>query len=342
MVSAKAAGKIQTMSWTRKKVAVTGAGGFIGSHLCEALVERGAEVTALLHYNGRGDIANIRFLPAEVRSSLRVVFGNVEDGDFVSRELRGQEVVFHLAALIGIPYSYIAPRSYVRTNVEGTVNVLEAARAWDLEKVIHTSTSEVYGTAKYVPIDEKHCLQGQSPYSASKIGADKLVESYHRSFGLRIATVRPFNTFGPRQSARAVIPAIISQALSTAAQIQLGSLEPVRDLTYVKDVVRGFIQVAESPKTVGEVVNIGTGSGISVGGLAAEILRIMGCQKPIITEEERVRPPESEVFRLICNNTKARELTGWSPEYSLQRGLGEVITFVSANLDRFAPERYAV
>jgi len=330
------------MSWTAKKILVTGAGGFIGSHLCEALVEKGAVVTALLHYNGRGDFGNIDLLSSEVQRSLKIVLGNVEDSDFVSREVKGQNVVFHLAALIGIPYSYLAPRSYVRTNIEGTVNVLEAARAWEIEKVIHTSTSEVYGTAMYVPIDENHPLQGQSPYSASKIGADKLAESYYRSFGLRVATVRPFNTFGPRQSARAVIPAIISQALSKAAQVQLGSLEPVRDLTYVKDLVRGFIQVAESPKTVGEVVNIGSGSGISVGDLAAEILNIMGCRKPIITERQRVRPPESEVYRLICSNTKARELTGWSPEYSLHRGLGEVIAFVSANLDRFTPERYAV
>jgi NAD dependent epimerase/dehydratase len=330
-----------TMHWEAKRVFVTGAGGFIGSHLCEALVEQGAEVTALIHYNARSDVGNLDFLPAEPRRALRIVFGNVEDADFLSHQIKGQQVVFHLAALIGIPYSYIAPRSYARTNIEGTINILETARAWDIEKVVHTSTSEVYGTALYVPIDEKHPLQGQSPYSASKIGADKLAEAYHRSFGVQVATVRPFNTFGPRQSGRAVIPAIISQALSKP-EIRLGSLEPIRDLTYVKDTVRGFIKVAEAPDTVGQVVNLGTGTGVTIGDLAHEILRLMSCQKPIMTDAERIRPAQSEVFRLICDNTKAKELAGWSPEYALSRGLEEVIRFVSAHPERFAPERYAV
>ncbi len=329
------------MIWNGKRVLVTGAGGFVGSHLSEALVEAGAEVTALVRYNARGDFGNIEFIPGEVRRSLHVVFGNVEDGDFVSRQVKGQDVIFHLAALIGIPYSYLAPRSYVRTNVEGTLNVLEAARNWEIARVIHTSTSEVYGTALYVPIDEKHPLQGQSPYSASKIGADKLAESYHRSFGLPVATVRPFNTFGPRQSARAVIPNIISQAVSET-EIRLGALDPVRDLVFVKDTARGFMAIAESARTVGETVNLGTGQGISVGDLAAEILSTMGCTKPVVSVGERVRPAQSEVFRLICDNTKAKELAGWTPQYSLRDGLVQTIDFVSRNVSLFKTGRYAV
>ncbi len=329
------------MNWSAKRVLVTGAGGFIGSHLCEALAEAGAEVTALVRYNARGDYGNLEFLPDDVRGSLHVVFGNVEDGDFVSRQTKGQEVIFHLAALIGIPYSYLAPRSYVRTNVEGTLNILEAARTCGVPRVVHTSTSEVYGTALYVPIDEKHPLQGQSPYSASKIGADKLAESYHRSFSLPVATVRPFNTFGPRQSARAVIPNIISQALSQP-EVRLGALDPVRDLTFVKDTVRGFMKVAESDAAVGETVNVGTGEGISIGDLAIQILGIMGCTKPVVSVGERVRPAQSEVYRLICDNTKARELTGWSPGWSLRDGLAETVTFVSGNLSQFKTGRYAV
>src|SRR5437867_3255020 len=219
------------MSWRSKRVLVTGAGGFIGSHLCEALLATGAEVTAMLRYSSRCDWGNLEFLPPEDKSRLKVVAGNIEDSDFVAQQVKGKEVIFHLAALIAIPYSYLAPRSYVRTNVEGTLNVLEAARNYGVEKVVHTSTSETYGTALYVPIDEKHPLQGQSPYSASKIGADKIAESYHRSYELPVATIRPFNTFGPRQSARAIIPTIISQALSQS-EIKLGSLDPVRDLSY--------------------------------------------------------------------------------------------------------------
>lgn len=329
------------MNWNGKRVLVTGAGGFIGSHLCEALAETGANVTALVRYNARGDSGNLEFIPDAVRRSLHVVFGNVEDSDFVNRQVKGQEVVFHLAALIGIPYSYLAPRSYVRTNVEGTLNLLEAARLWEVPKVLHTSTSEVYGTALYVPIDEKHPLQGQSPYSASKIGADKLAESYHRSFGLPVATVRPFNTYGPRQSARAVIPNIISQALSEP-EIRLGALDPVRDLNFVKDTVNGFVAIAASDRTVGETVNLGTGLGTTIGDLAKQILSIMGCAKPVVSVGERVRPEQSEVYQLVCDNAKARDLADWAPQWSLRDGLAETIAFVSRNLSLFNTGRYAV
>jgi NAD dependent epimerase/dehydratase len=330
------------MDWRAKKVFVTGAGGFIGSHLCQSLLVLGADVTAMLHYSSREDWGNLEFLEAAEKSSLKVVSGNIEDSDFVARQVKGKDVVFHLAALIGIPYSYVAPRSYVRTNVEGTLNILEAGRLCGVERVIHTSTSETYGTALYVPIDEKHPLQAQSPYSASKIGADKLAESYFRSFDVPVTTVRPFNTFGPRQSARAVIPAIITQAL-TGAEIRLGSLQPVRDLNFVKDIVQGFIRVAEADVVIGETVNLGSGQGVSVGELAEIILsRIMNCGKPVIGENERVRPAASEVFTLICDARKAREIAGWKPEFSLQEGLAETVDFVSRHLDRFRPEQYSV
>lgn len=329
------------MTWIGKKVLVTGAGGFIASHLCEAMLEAGAEVTAMIHYNSQNSWGNLEFLSPQHRAALNVIAGNIEDSDFVARQVKNNQVVFHLAALIAIPYSYIAPRSYIRTNIEGTLNVLEAARNFDIEKVVHTSTSETYGTAIYTPIDENHPLQGQSPYSASKIGADKIAESYYLSFELPVSTIRPFNTYGPRQSARAVIPTIISQAL-TQKEIRLGSLDPVRDLTYVKDTVRGFIKVAESEKTIGQVTNIGFGEGITIGELAKTILSIMGSDKQIVLDSNRVRPSKSEVFKLICDNTKAQTTIGWQPEYSLEAGLKEVITFVSNNQGIFKSDQYAV
>ena len=329
------------MNWKDRKVLVTGAGGFIGSHLCEELLEAGANLTAMVHYNGRGDWGNLEYLSFDRRSSLHVVAGNVEDSDFVARQVRGQEVVFHLAALIAIPYSYVAPRSYVRTNVEGTLNVLEAARHFGVDRVVHTSTSETYGTAQYTPMDEKHPLQGQSPYSASKIGADKIAESYHRSFNLPVAIVRPFNTFGPRQSSRAIIPTIIGQAL-TQEQIHLGSLEPVRDLTYVKDTVEGFLRVAEAETAIGEVINLGSGWGSSIGVLAQTILKIMKCDKPLVLDNTRVRPHQSEVFNLVCDRRKALVLTDWQPSWSFEDALSVVIEFITSHLERYKTNRYII
>jgi NAD dependent epimerase/dehydratase len=328
--------------WVGKRVLVTGAGGFIGSHLCEALVSAGAEVSAMIHYSSRSDWGNLELLSPEHRQSLNVVSGDIQDSDFVMRQVKGQAVVFHLAALIGIPYSYVAPRSYLRTNIEGTLNVVEAARHFDsIERIVHTSTSETYGTALYTPIDEKHPLQGQSPYSASKIAADKMAESYHLAFDLPVSTIRPFNTYGPRQSARAVIPTIISQAL-TRPQIHLGSLDPVRDLNFVKDTVLGFIKIAESTKTIGQVTNIGHGKGITIGELAQMILTIMQVDKPIVADANRVRPSASEVFTLICNNTQAGEIADWRPQYSLEAGLRETIDFVQQNLNLFKSDQYSV
>lgn len=322
------------------KVLVTGAGGFIGSHLVEALVARGAEVTAMVHYDARPDLSNLEMASTPVRSKIKVISGNIEDPFFVSSAVAGQDIVFHLAALIAIPYSYVAPASYVRTNVEGTLNVLEAARTHKVARVVHTSTSETYGTALYTPIDEKHPLQGQSPYSASKIGADKLAESYYLSFGLPVATIRPFNTFGPRQSARAVIPTIISQALSSAPVVKLGSLSPLRDLNYVADTVEGFIAVAESDQALGEVINVGSGKAISIGDLATLILRLAGVNKEIVCEAERTRPEKSEVMTLLADARKAEALTGWKPRVGLEQGLLETIAFIRNHADRFRADVY--
>jgi NAD dependent epimerase/dehydratase len=329
------------MNLSGKKVLVTGAGGFIGSHVCEALLEAGAEVTAMIHYSSRSDYGNLEFLAPQHKAALQVVAGNIEDSAVVARQVKGKDVVFHLAALIAIPYSYVAPISYVKTNIEGTLNVLEAARNFEVERVIHTSTSETYGTAIYTPIDEKHPLQGQSPYSASKIGADKIAESYSLSFNLPVVTIRPFNTYGPRQSARAVIPTIISQAL-TQDEIRLGSLEPVRDLSYVKDTAQAFVKLALAENINGELLNIGTGKGISIGELAETILELMNCAKPVVQEETRVRPEKSEVFKLICDNRKVIEKTDWRPQYSLRQGLAETIEFVSQNLSFYKPEKYTL
>lgn len=322
-----------------KKVLVTGAGGFIGSHVVEALVAAGATTTAMVRYNSGSLIGNLAFLDAKSRAAVRVVSGTIEDSDFVYQTIKGQDIVLHLAALIAIPYSYEAPRTYVRTNVEGTLNVLEAARRYDIARVVQTSTSEVYGTAVRTPIDENHPLQGQSPYSASKIAADKLAESYCRSFGTPVVTLRPFNTFGPRQSARAFIPTIISQALDRE-EVRLGSLTPERDMTFVRDTVDGFLAAATTPGIEGMTINLGTGTTYSVGWFAKRILDIMGVDKPLVQEEERLRPAKSEVMKLVSDNARAREVMGWSPKISLDDGLRRVIEFVREHQWFYQTDRY--
>ena len=323
------------------KVFVTGAGGFIGSHLCSYLIQLGADVTAMLHYNSRSDWANLEFLPKEEKASLQIVRGNVEDAGFMDRHIKGMDTVFHLAALIGIPYSYEAPLSYIRSNIEGTVNVLEAVRKFDVGRLVHTSTSETYGTARYTPINEDHPLQAQSPYSATKISADKLAESYYRSFEVPVTTLRPFNTYGPRQSARAVIPTIISQLL-TEDEVRLGELRPVRDFNYVEDTVRGFIAAATTPAAVGKVINVGHGKGIAIGDLVRILMKIMNVEKSIVADKERIRPKDSEVFELVCDNSRAKELMGWSPKVSLREGLGRCVEFVEANAHLYKSGRYEV
>ncbi len=280
-------------------------------------------------------------MPSQVKDHLEVVAGDITDPFGVARALAGCEVVFHLAALIAIPYSYIAPAQFVAVNCGGTLNLLETARQQEVERFVHTSTSETYGTAQYTPINERHPLKGQSPYAASKIGADKLAESYYLSFGVPVAIIRPFNTYGPRQSARAVIPTIISQALNGEI-IRLGSLSPVRDLNYVSDTVEGFIKVAESPRAVGEVINIGSGKSVSIGELAGKIIDLLGGNKRIITEDERVRPEASEVLELLCDHRKARELIGWEPRVNLEEGLARTIKFIRGNLSRYKPDIYNV
>jgi NAD dependent epimerase/dehydratase len=328
------------VSWASKKVLVTGAGGFIGSHLCEALVDAGAHVTALIRYSSRSDWGNLEHLPREKRAALSLLPGNVEDPHFVLRAVEGHEVVFHLAALITIPHSYVAPSSYPRTNVEGTLNVLEAARFHGTPRVVHTSTSETYGTAQYTPIDEKHPLQAQSPYAASKIGGDKIAESYWRAFGAPVATLRPFNTYGPRQSARGVIPSIISQAVF-GGEVRLGNVQPVRDMTFVSDTVAAFMAIATCDAAVGEVVNVGSGSGISVAELSATVLRLLGKELPVVIDEERVRPESSEVHELVCDNRKAAHLFGWGPTVKLEEGLARTVDFVRAHPQLFKPDVYA-
>jgi len=326
--------------WTGKKVVVTGAGGFIGSHLVEALVTAGASVTAVVRYNSNSLIGNLGFLDNRVRTATNIAAGNIEDSDFMYNTIKGNEIVLHLAALIAIPYSYEAPRSYIRTNVEGTLNVLEATRRYDVARVVHTSTSEVYGTALRVPIGEDHPLQGQSPYSASKIGADKLAESYYRSFGTPVMTLRPFNTYGPRQSARAFIPTIISQAL-TRDEIRLGSLTPERDMTFVSDTVAGFMAAALTPGIEGMTINLGTGETHSVGWFAEWLLKLMNIAAPIVRDEQRMRPELSEVLKLVSDNALARGVMNWTPKVTLDDGLRQTIAFVREHRARFRNDGYA-
>lgn len=327
------------MPWQGKNVLVTGGGGFIGSHLCEELVQMGANVTALVHYNSGNREGNLEEVGPDLKSAIDIVAGDITDPFLVREITRGKDVVFHLAALVAIPYSYLAPLSYVRTNVEGTMNVLEACRINQVPKLVHTSTSETYGTAQYTPIDERHPLVGQSPYSASKIAADKMAESYYLSYNLPVSTIRPFNTFGPRQSLRAVIPTIITQALRKN-QVCLGSLEPVRDFSYVKDTVAGFIKVAEAECCTGKVTNIGSGAAVSVGRVVEIIQSILGKPFAVIQEEQRKRPVNSEVFNLICNNQQARERTGWEPAYSLEQGLEKTIEYFKTK--KLSKDNYVV
>ena len=316
--------------WSRKKVLVTGAGGFIGSHLIERLLDLGADVKGFVRYNSRNDWGLLEIIPPQKLDSLQIVSGDLQDFDAVFSAVRDVDVIFHLGSLISIPYSYIRPRDTIENNILSTLNILTAARDLGVEKVVHTSSSEVYGTALYVPIDEKHPLQGQSPYSASKIGADKIAESFYCSFDLPVATIRPFNTYGPRQSARAIIPTIITQAIDQE-KIKLGSLFPTRDYTFVKDTVNGFISTAESKSSIGEVINIGSNFEISMGDLAQRISSLLNKDIEITQDSSRVRPLKSEVKRLWCDNAKAKRLLGWEPQVSLDEGLKETIEWISEN-----------
>lgn len=326
------------MDWADKRILVTGADGFIGSHLAERLVELGAKTRAFVHYNSLGSWGWLD--ESAVRNELEVVAGDIRDRDSVARATGGVDVVFHLAALIAIPWSYDAPLSYVQTNVEGTLNVLRASVDSGIQLVVHTSTSEVYGTARSVPIDESHPLQAQSPYAASKIGADKLAEAFHLSFGLPVATLRPFNTYGPRQSARAVIPTIVTQLLS-GSEIRLGNLAPTRDFTFVRDTAEAFVRVAEAPAAIGRVINAGSGRETSIGELAGRIARLMGADAGVELDPQRVRPDGSEVERLLADAALARELIGWQPTTELDDGLRETIEWLQRNTGRYRPEQYA-
>lgn len=318
------------MNLKGKKILVTGADGFIGSHLTEELVKQGLDVRAFVFYNSFNSWGWLDSLPKDILANLEVFAGDIRDPYGVKQAMKGCQVVLHLAALIAIPYSYHSPDTYVDTNIKGTLNILQAARELGVEKVVHTSTSEVYGTARFVPITEEHPLQGQSPYSATKIAADQLALSFYKSFNTPVAIIRPFNTYGPRQSARAVIPTIITQIAAGERKIKLGALHPTRDFNYVKDVVRGFIAVASSPKSVGEVINIGSNYEISIGETARLIAEVMNVEIEIITDDARLRPEKSEVERLWADNTKAKELLGWEPEYGGREGLKRGLTDTAA------------
>jgi dTDP-glucose 4,6-dehydratase len=327
------------VNWKSKSVLVTGAGGFIGSHLAEALVRAGAQTRAMVHYNGAGRRGWLD--ESDLREEMEIIAGDIRELDSVRAALKGVEVVFHLAALIAIPYSYVSPSSYVSTNIGGTLNLLQEALHSGVERVVHTSTSEVYGTAQQIPIAEAHRLQAQSPYSATKIGADKLAESFHRSFGLPVSIVRPFNTYGPRQSARAIIPTIITQALANEP-IRIGNLTPTRDFNYVEDTVRGFLLNAASKKAIGQVINLGSGKEMSISDLARTICSLVGSDCRIIQEEQRIRPTESEVERLCADNRLASELLGWQPQVSLRDGLQQTLEWLRDNTKRYRPGVYAV
>lgn len=323
------------MNFKNKKILITGADGFIGSHLAEEMVRRGHEVRAFVLYNSFNSWGWLDSSPKEIRENLDVFCGDIRDPHGVKKAMKGCAVVIHLAALIGIPYSYHSPDTYVDTNIKGTLNVIQAARELGVEKVVHTSTSEVYGTAKIVPITEDHPLHGQSPYSATKIGADQIALSFYKSFGTPVSIIRPFNTYGPRQSARAVIPTVITQVAKGCTRIKMGALHPTRDFNYVKDTARGFIAAAKSDKSIGEVINIGSNFEISIGETVSMIAEVMGAKIDIETEQIRLRPKKSEVERLWADNTKAKELLGWEPQYGgregFRRGLSETVAWFTNN-----------
>lgn len=323
-----------------RKVLVTGADGFIGSHLTEELVQRGFQVRAFVYYNSFNTWGWLDTVSKDIMKNVEIFQGDIRDPNGVKESMQGCDAVFHLAALIAIPFSYHSPDTYVDTNIKGTLNVLQAARALETARVLTTSTSEVYGTAQYVPIDEKHPYQGQSPYSATKIGADRLAESFYRSFNLPVTIVRPFNTFGPRQSARAVIPTIITQLLTGKTEIKLGSLTPTRDFNYVKDTVNGFVEIYKSGRTVGQEINIATQQEISIGELAEELIRQINPQARIVCDDQRLRPQNSEVNRLLGSNTKIKELTDWRPRFSFEEGLAETISFLKLNLNKYKADIY--
>jgi len=318
---------------------VTGAGGFIGSHLTEKLTDLGANTRALVHYNALGSWGWLD--KSKYLDSIEVIAGDICDRDSVKMAMKDIDIVFHLAALIAIPYSYHAPASYIKTNVEGTLNVLQNARELGTKRIIQTSTSEVYGTAQYAPIDEKHPLQGQSPYSASKIGADKIAEAFHLSFNTPVVTIRPFNTFGPRQSARAIIPTVISQVLNKQ-DISLGNLKPTRDLNYVSNTVDGFVKAAVMPNIIGKTINLGSSREISIGDLVKLIGQLMGVEINIVIDNQRIRPKGSEVERLLADNTLAKEILDWEPAISLEQGLEKTINWIKTNNEQYRPNTYTI
>jgi len=328
------------MDWYGKKVLVTGAGGFIGSHLTEKCVECGAKVRGLVRYNSKNNFGWLE--ESKYRKEIELVVGDIRDLDSVTLALKGVDIVFHLAALIGIPYSYMSPLAYIRTNVEGTYNVLQAAKLLETENIVITSTSEVYGTAQYVPIDEQHPLNAQSPYSATKIAADQLALSFLHAYDLPVKIVRPFNTYGPRQSNRAIIPSVITQILDGATEIRLGNLYPTRDLTFVQDAVNGFIEVAACGEFFGQVVHVGMNQEISIGDLAGQIGQLLQKQVDIVADNQRKRPEGSEVARLVCNNSKLVNATGWKPQFSLETGLQETISWVEEHRALYKADIYNI
>ncbi|MBT3322825.1 MAG: SDR family NAD(P)-dependent oxidoreductase [Anaerolineae bacterium] len=327
--------------WSNKRVLVTGAGGFIGSHLVEALGSQGASVRAFVRYNSRADTGFLHDVKPDLNGQLEIIAGDLRDSDAIRKAVKGCDIVFHLGALIAIPYSYLHPKEVAETNFMGTLNVLMACRDLDVERLVHTSTSEVYGTALHTPIDEGHPLQGQSPYSASKIGADKLVESFYRSYGLPAVTIRPFNTYGPRQSTRAVIPTIITQALSQNI-IRLGNLNATRDFTFVDDTVSAFLKGAHVKEVEGGTYNLGTGTEIRIGDLVKQIIKEVGKPVKIIIDSKRLRPEKSEVFQLLSDNSLAREKLDWQPQIDLNTGLRKTIDWIEKHQELFQSDRYQV